>query len=366
MDSSDGGCDCQPQCKQGRAWKGQHPAIKIEAGDAISDRGDEIWNLLAARGIKNVIVMGVHTNMCVLGRPFGLRNLARYGKHAVLVRNLTDTMYNPRKAPFVSHARGTALVIEHTEKYVCPSILSDDLLGQTRQPHVVFIIGEPEYALKTTLPAWFKEQLEPLGMRCSIFHADEKDGNDFPGLDQAKDADLLVVATRRRTPPTAQMAFVRHHLEEGRPLIGLRTASHAFAAKPPDDQHVAWDHFDVEVLGGHYENHYKAEEGPTTKVELADKAAAHPILRGLPGGLWSVTSTLYRSRNLAESARPLLIGRLEGKDIRETVAWTNTYKGGRIFYTSLGSEDEFKNPAFRRLLTNAALWAMEMDVARGR
>lgn len=128
VDASDGGCDCTPQCAQRRAWKGQLPAIGIAEPDAITDRGQEVWNLLQSRGIDNVIILGVHTNMCVLGRPFGLRNLWRYGKNVVLVRDLTDTMYNPRQAPFVSHARGTELVIEHIERQVCPSILAADLL----------------------------------------------------------------------------------------------------------------------------------------------------------------------------------------------------------------------------------------------
>ena len=76
------------------------------------------------------MLMGVHTNMCVLGRPFGLRNLARSGKNVVLVRDLTDTMYNSRKWPYVSHFEGTNRIVEHIEKYVAPTITSTDLTGQ--------------------------------------------------------------------------------------------------------------------------------------------------------------------------------------------------------------------------------------------
>jgi nicotinamidase-related amidase len=106
----------------------QAAAIQILPDDALSDSGVEVWNLLESRGIRNVIVLGVHTNMCVLGRPFGLRNLARFGKNVVLVRDLTDTMYNPRSWPRVGHFRGTELIVEHIEKYVCPTIASDQLL----------------------------------------------------------------------------------------------------------------------------------------------------------------------------------------------------------------------------------------------
>ena len=129
IDQSDGGCDCEPKCKTANAWSRQIETIEIADQDAISDSGVEIWNLLEQRGIRNVILMGVHTNMCVLGRPFGLRQLVRNGKHAVLARDLTDTMYNSKAWPHVNHFRGTDLIVEHIEKYVCPTLTSDQLLG---------------------------------------------------------------------------------------------------------------------------------------------------------------------------------------------------------------------------------------------
>jgi nicotinamidase-related amidase len=129
IDQSDGGCDDQPPCRQGSPWKRQIAAIGIVADDAISDSGPEIWNLFAARGIRHVLLVGVHTNMCVLGRPFGLRNMARFGKEPLLVRDLTDTMYNSRARPRVNHFRGTDLIVAHIEKYVCPTVTSDQLLG---------------------------------------------------------------------------------------------------------------------------------------------------------------------------------------------------------------------------------------------
>lgn len=110
-------------------WKSQHAGLTIKDEDAISDSGVEIWNLLEQRGISNVMLVGVHTNMCVLGRPFGLRQMAKNGKNVVLVRDLTDTMYNPKMPPMVSHFEGTRLIVEHIEKYVCPTITSDQILG---------------------------------------------------------------------------------------------------------------------------------------------------------------------------------------------------------------------------------------------
>ena len=81
--------------------------------------------------ISNVVLMGVHMNMCVLGRPFGIRQMVRLGKNVVLARDLTDAMYDPRQPPYVSHARGTELVVEHIERYWCPSILGADLTRVT-------------------------------------------------------------------------------------------------------------------------------------------------------------------------------------------------------------------------------------------
>ena len=143
IDQSDGGEDDDPA--EHAAWakvlegKGLNPrspwtkeidVLKIDQEkDAISDSGVEIWNLFEARGIRNVILMGVHVNMCVSGRPFGLRQMAKNGMHAVLMRDLTDSMYNPQQWPFVSHQHGTELFIEHIEKRICPTVTSDQILG---------------------------------------------------------------------------------------------------------------------------------------------------------------------------------------------------------------------------------------------
>lgn len=129
IDQSDGGCACS-DCSSFKAWTKQVEAIEIREQDAISESGAEIWNLLESRGIQNVMLMGVHTNMCVLGRPFGLRNLARYGKNVVLIRDLTDTMYNPESWPYVDHFTGTELIIQHIERFVCPTISSEVITGR--------------------------------------------------------------------------------------------------------------------------------------------------------------------------------------------------------------------------------------------
>lgn len=129
IDDSDMGCDCREKCEIVPPWRRQIAAIEIGETDAISDNGQEVYNLLVARGIKHVIMTGVHLNMCVLGRPFAIRQLTYLGFDVVLVRDMTDTMYNSQMRPFVDHFTGTDLVVEHVEKYWCPSITSVDLVG---------------------------------------------------------------------------------------------------------------------------------------------------------------------------------------------------------------------------------------------
>jgi nicotinamidase-related amidase len=130
VDSSDGGCDDETPAKQYKAWTRQHAAIEIdEAKDGVTDNGQEVYNLMAAKGIKNLLVMGVHTNMCVLHRSFAIKPMTRLGVKCVLVRDLTDAMYNPKMKPNVSHEEGTDRIIRFIEQNWCPSMLSKDLLG---------------------------------------------------------------------------------------------------------------------------------------------------------------------------------------------------------------------------------------------
>jgi nicotinamidase-related amidase len=129
IDDSDMGCDCTQQCEISGPWTREISLIDIAEPDAISDDGQEVYNLLAERDIDNILIAGVHLNMCVLGRSFAIRQMVALGKNVILVRDLTDTMYNSRMRPFVNHFRGTDLVVEHIERYWCPTITSADVLG---------------------------------------------------------------------------------------------------------------------------------------------------------------------------------------------------------------------------------------------
>ena len=86
------------------------PLLRIAPGDVISDNGYEIYSVLREHQINTVLMMGVHADMCILNRSFGIRQLTKWGMHCILVRDLTDAMYNPASAPHVSHSAGTELV----------------------------------------------------------------------------------------------------------------------------------------------------------------------------------------------------------------------------------------------------------------
>ncbi|MFN8496005.1 MAG: isochorismatase family protein [Caldilineaceae bacterium] len=129
IDDSDEGSDTG-EIQTYKAWSRQHPALCIDqTRDVISDKGQEIYNFLCQQAIEQVLIMGVHTNMCVLNRSFGIKQMVKWGVEIALVRDLTDTMYNPARRPYVNHAEGTRLVVEYIEKFWCPSLLSTDLVG---------------------------------------------------------------------------------------------------------------------------------------------------------------------------------------------------------------------------------------------
>lgn len=352
-------------------WKSQTAALTINPDvDYISDNGEEIWSILEQRGISNVILMGVHLNMCVLGRPFGLRQMARNGKHVALMRDMTDTMYDPTQAPYVSHYSGTDRVIEHVERFVCPSITSDQILGGKpfrfagdQRPRLVFLVSEDEYKTETTLPPFAAKYLG------KDYHVDfvfdrPDDKNALTGLSAIDSADLIFVSMRRRVLPTEQLAAIQRVVSAGKSVIGIRTASHAFSARgntPSPSGHDQWPTFDPEVLGGHYTNHHKA--GPTVTPRVVPGAAAHPILKDVEVSSLVGNGSLYKASPLTNSTTPILMGTIPGES-PEPILWTNvTNAGGRVVYTSLGHPSDFEEPAFQRLLRNVIDWAAGRDVA---
>jgi type 1 glutamine amidotransferase len=231
-----------------------------------------------------------------------------------------------------------------------------------RAPHIVLLIGEDEYHTWDTLPDFARRELEPRGYRITTIQQDSADKNNFPGLVEAlQSADLLLVSVRRRTPPPVQLDAIRAYLNAGKPLVGIRTACHAFALRPTDPpagpNQAVWQAFDPQVLGGHYTNHHP--EGPKTTVTVAAGERNHPILKGLTISQLVGAGSLYKVSPLEPDTTPLLIGAIPDQQ-PEPIAWTHRFgeKRARVFFTSFGHPDDFTNAEFRRLLVNGINWAL--------
>lgn len=351
-----------------RFFDRQIDTLEIMEGDAIADGADAFY-LMKQRDIRNVIIMGVHTNMCVLGRPFGIRQMVYQGQNVALMRDLTDSMYNPRDAPYVNHFTGNDLVFEHIERHWCPTITSADILGGQpfrfpgdRRPHLVIVMAEEGYKSAQTLPPFALKHFGAY-FKITCVYANADDRNDIPGLEVLNDADVAIWSIRRRTLPPHQMDVVRRYIADGKSLVALRTTSHAFSLShgEPADGLSDWPEFDTEVLGGNYQK--DVQNKSATWVHAIESAAGHPILAGIPTSDFQVFGSLYQNAPLATTAAPLMMGHVDGSEALEPVAWTHQRpNGGRIFYTSLGHPQTFETAEFQRLLKNATYWAAGLPV----
>jgi type 1 glutamine amidotransferase len=179
------------------------------------------------------------------------------------------------------------------------------------------------------------------------FGKDKGDG--LPGLEALDTADLMIVYTRRVKLPADQLERIKKYIASGRPIIGLRTASHAF------DNYME---FDREVLGGGYKGHYT---NSVAEVQIAPGQAGHPVLAGVTP---FTSRKLYKNPSLADNDTVLLTGTIPAH--REPVAWVRQHNGGRVFYASLGVQQDFEHESFRRLLLNAIFWCTQRDEVASR
>ena len=223
------------------------------------------------------------------------------------------------------------------------------------EKHVIFLVGDSEYKTAETVPAWARKKLEPLGIRCTYLIDDPAKPFNIPNLAALDKADALFISIKRRGLPPEQMKVIRTFAESGRPVLGIRTASHAFDPKKPADGESVWPTFDRDIFGGHYENHYG--KGPATIAEVRRSGGGDPILTGFPRSEVRFTSHLYKCRDLAPTTIVLLAGRIDGGpvEIREPLAWVNIGDKRKTFYTSLGSPEDFQQAEFMNLLLNATL-----------
>jgi type 1 glutamine amidotransferase len=271
--------------------------------------------------------------------------------------------------------------------------------GPGKGRRIVLIAGANEYNPEIGLPILARILAARHGFDCTVLFTVNKttgaiDPNvvdNIPGLEALDQADLLVICARFRTLPDEQMKHVVDYLESGRPVIGLRTATHSFAYPGNSRskyEKYRWDNHDAafdggfgrQVLGETWITHHAPNGATSTRGVIAPGAADSPILRGIADReIWGSTGVYGVRLPLLPNCQPLLLGEvIEGgkpsgkpvtgklNDPMMPIAWTRTYslaagKTGRVFTTTMGSAADIENAAFRRLLVNACYWALGMD-----
>ncbi|MCH2060735.1 MAG: isochorismatase family protein [Verrucomicrobiales bacterium] len=327
--------------KPGTPWLRQSSQLEISNKDFIAAEGDVVWNILKAREIKHVVLCGVHTNMCVLGRPFGLRQMVRAGMETVLLRDCTDVMYNPRRWPYVSHFTGLDLVIKHIESHVCPTISSEQIVGgnpfrfvHDDRARLTVIAGQEDLPL---LKAYVRRFLDP-EFRVNFSLAQPGADKEPEGLRHIANADALLIFSRQEKMQDSTKSAIRKHLAAAKPVIGAGYAS--------------WPR----AFGADFGS--RLQEPHVIKVLPIRDKALHPVAVNLPEQDWRV-SMLYGKPALFPGAHLIAAGKGEQEKADQPVAWAFTRSdGGRSFYTVLGSPEDFSTPAFQHLLFNAVYWAV--------
>lgn len=232
--------------------------------------------------------------------------------------------------------------------------------GGPQPARIVFLVNaEPDnYEADRTIPALATSIRERRGHACVVIRGEGPlTGLRFPGLETLDDADLLVIFFRRSALTPEQFGHIRRHLAAGKPLVGIRTANHAFSVKDtPAPGHEKWWEFVPQVLG--CENRGYGGVAAGVDVAVAAGRADHPILTGVEPRSWHSQGPLYVVKPLVDGAADVLLTGTSGTFTAEPIAWTRLAGKSRVFYTSLGHPTDFELPQYRRLLENGIEWAL--------
>ncbi len=289
-----------------------------------------------------------------------------------------------------------------------PWVVYDGFPGPGNGKHIVLISGDEEYRSEEALPQLGKILARRHGFKCTVLFAiDRKDGtinpqqlDNIPGLEALETADLMIIFTRFRQLPDEQMKYIDDYVQSGRPIIGLRTATHAFRYSQDstsryrhyDYRDKTWDGgFGRQVLGETWVGHHGHHGVQSTRGVIVPEMKNHPIVRGCED-IWTPTDVYTVRLPLPGDAQPLVLGqvlegmkptdkpvvgayvrKVRGKELRKTpndpmmpVAWIKTFTGkagkpARVFATTMGAAVDLKSEGLRRLLVNAAYWCVGME-----
>ncbi len=287
--------------------------------------------------------------------------------------------------------------------------------GAGKGKEVVFVVGDDEYYSEEGGPLLGRILAERHGFRVSLcFSTNPETGviaqsekKNIPGLESLRKADLMVIFTRFRALPDEQMKEIVDYVDSGRPVIGLRTATHAFAYPAGSESPYAkysWNNknpdfeggFGRQILGETWISHWGGHGKQATRGVLAPGAAGHPVLKGVNGSDIYGPTDVYEVRlPLPEGCVPLVMGQvLKSMDFQDEpvgaetdaktgkvkeknnpmmpVAWVRTFKSGsgkeaRVFASTMGGamsgKRDWDSEGFRRLFVNAAYWCVGLEKA---
>jgi Trehalose utilisation len=272
-----------------------------------------------------------------------------------------------------------------------PWVVYEGSEGPGKGKHIVLVSGDEEYRSEEALPQLGKILATHHGFKCTVLFAIDKDGtinpnvSNIPGLEALKTADLMIIFTRFRNLPDEQMKYIVDYVESGKPIIGMRTATHAFNI-PGDRTYASYGDgskdggFGRRVLGEKWVNHHGHHGKESTRGLVAKGQEKHPILRGIKDGdVWGPTDVYTVTLPLPGDSQPLVLGQVlqgmkstdepvEGKknDPMMPVAWIKTYKTpedktARVFTTTMGASQDLDSEGLRRLLVNASYWAVGLE-----
>jgi type 1 glutamine amidotransferase len=273
-------------------------------------------------------------------------------------------------------------------------VVYDGFEGPGKGKHIVLVSGDEEYRSEEALPQLGKILARHHGFKCTVLFAiDPGDGtinpnvSNIPGLEALATADLMVIFTRFRDLPDEQMRHIVQYVESGRPIVGIRTATHAFNIKGNKTysrwsfNSKEWDGgFGRQVLGETWISHHGKHGSQSTRGIIAPGQESHPIVRGIASGdIWGPTDVYGVRLPLPGDSQPIVLGQvLEGmkpddapvagkpNDPMMPLAWTKTYttesgKTGRVFTSTIGASTDLLSEGTRRLLVNACYWAVGLE-----
>jgi len=286
--------------------------------------------------------------------------------------------------------RQTAITSNDLDKY---KVVYKGKRGPGKNKHIVFIATDHEYRGEESLPAMARILAKRYGFKCTVVFGLDDNNNIHPGssnlkgLEILKNADLMVLFTRFANLPNEQMQYIDNYLEQGKPVIGLRTSTHAFSNK----ENAEWGHYSYNykgknktwhggfgklILGETWVGHYGKNHQQASKLILEESQKEHPILKGVSNA-WAQCGgykAYPEKMNATVLARGQILNGMTPDSKPDTtkeelpVAWIRNYKlesgaSGKVFATTHGASEDLLSEGFRRMLINASLWSVGLEKA---